>query len=65
MTAGTFLVGAFDRAAQLWDRMDATVEVGLTDNQFVKNMVSILAEERLALCIYQAGALVGGAFAVS
>ena len=46
IAAGTFLVGAFDMAAQLWDREDASIEIGLNSDNFVKNMVTILAEER-------------------
>lgn len=65
LTAGTFLVGAFDMAAQLWDREDASIEVGLNSDNFVKNMVTILCEERLALTIYRTTALVGGSFTVS
>lgn len=61
MTAGQFLVGAFDMAAQLWDREDASIEVGLNNDDFTKNMVTILCEERLALTIYRSAALVGGA----
>lgn len=63
ITAGTFLVGAFDMAAQLWDRQDATVEMSLEDStNFQKNMVTIRCEERLAVTIYRATALVGGSF---
>jgi HK97 family phage major capsid protein len=63
ITSGTFLVGAFDMAAQLWDRQDAVVEMSLEDStNFQKNMVTIRCEERLALTIYRALALVGGAF---
>lgn len=65
MTAGTFLVGAFDMACQLWDREDASIEVGLNSDNFVKNMVTILCEERLALTIYRAAGLVGGSFTVA
>jgi len=65
LTAGVFLVGAFDQACQLWDREDATIEVGLNSDNFVKNMVTILAEERLALTIYRATGLVGGTFTVT
>ena len=65
LTAGTFLVGAFDMACQLWDREDASVEIGLNSDNFVKNMVTILAEERLALTIYRTAGLVGGSFSVA
>lgn len=61
MTVDKFLVGAFDLAAQLFDRQDATVEVSTEDqDNFVKNKVTIRAEERLALAIYRPEALVYG-----
>lgn len=66
ITAGTFLVGAFDMAAQLWDRQDAIVEMSLEDStNFQKNMVTIRCEERLAVTIYRAAALVGGSLTAS
>lgn len=46
------LVGDFAMGAQLLDRMDLTVQVGLVDDQFIRNMRTILAEERIALPIY-------------
>ncbi|MFS0736941.1 phage major capsid protein [Sphingomonas sp. 1P06PA] len=55
------LVGAFNLAAQIFDRQDATVEVSTEDqDNFVKNKVTIRAEERLALAIYRTTALVYG-----
>lgn len=58
---GTFLVGAFDMAAQIWDRQQSAIEVSNSNGtDFVKNMVTILAEERLALAVYRPLALVGG-----
>jgi HK97 family phage major capsid protein len=66
ITSGTFLVGAFDMAAQLWDRQDAIVEMSLEDStNFQKNMVTIRCEERLAVTIYRAAALVGGSLTAS
>lgn len=61
ITAGTFLVGAFRLGAMVWDREQATVEVS-TEHQdfFVKNMVAIRAEERLALTVYRPAAFVSG-----
>lgn len=46
------IVGDWTMGAQLLDRMDLTVQVGLIDRQFVENMRTILAEERIALPIY-------------
>ena len=64
--AGTFTVGAFGLASQVWDRMDATVEVSNQDrDNFVKNMLTILCEERLALAHYRPAAIVTGDIAVS
>lgn len=61
MTVDKFLVGAFDLAAQIFDRQDATVEVSTEDqDNFVKNKVTIRAEERLALAIYRPEAIVYG-----
>lgn len=55
------LVGAFNLAAQIFDRQDATVEVSTEDSDnFVKNKVTIRAEERLALAIYRPQAIVYG-----
>lgn len=46
--------------------MDATVEVSNQDrDNFVKNMLTILCEERLALAHYRPAAIVTGDIAVS
>ncbi|WP_110951368.1 phage major capsid protein [Pseudomonas bohemica] len=61
---GTFTVGGFDLASQIWDRMDATIEVSNQDrDNFVKNMLTILCEERLAVTHYRPTAIIKGAFA--
>lgn len=61
--AGTFTVGGFDMASQVWDRMDATVEVSREDrDNFVKNMLTILCEERLAMAHYRPTAIIKGTF---
>lgn len=46
------IVGDWQMGAQLLDRMDLTIQVGLVNDQFVRNMRTILAEERIALPIY-------------
>ncbi|WP_373962493.1 phage major capsid protein [Kosakonia sacchari] len=63
---GSFTVGGFDMASQVWDRMDATIEVSREDrDNFVKNMLTILCEERLALAHYRPKALIKGSFTAS
>ena len=62
MTVDKFMTGAFRMAAQLFDRWDARVEVGYVNDDFTKNLVTILAEERLALAVYRPEALVYGDF---
>lgn len=46
------VVGDFALGAQLLDKMQLTVQVGLVNDQFIKNMRTILAEERIAFPIY-------------
>lgn len=55
-----FLTGAFRLGAQLFDRWDARVEVGYVNDDFTKNLVTILAEERLALAVYRPEAFIYG-----
>lgn len=63
MTPGEFMVGAFAQAAQVFDREQANVEVSTEDrDNFVKNMVTIRAEERLALVVSRPEAFVHGPF---
>jgi HK97 family phage major capsid protein len=60
---GTFLVGAFAQGAQIFDRQQATLEMSRHDGtNFTKNMITVLAEERLALAVYRAQAFVSGSF---
>lgn len=61
MTAGTFLTGAFDLAAAIYDREDVSIRVSDQHQDFfTKNLVAILCEERLALALYRAAAIVKG-----
>ncbi|WP_233141373.1 phage major capsid protein [Haematobacter missouriensis] len=57
---GKFLTGAFKMGAQLFDRWDARIEVGYVNDDFTRNLVTILAEERLALAVYRPEAFVYG-----
>lgn len=58
-----FLTGAFAPAAQIFDRQGATVTISTEDrDNFIRNLVTILAEERLTLAIYRPEALIRGEF---
>ncbi|MBD3818396.1 MAG: phage major capsid protein [Brevundimonas diminuta] len=57
-----FLTGAFKLGAQVFDRWDARVETGYVDKDFILNLVTILAEERLALAVYRPEAFIYGDF---
>ncbi|WP_236170437.1 phage major capsid protein [Pseudomonas parakoreensis] len=60
---GEFLVGAMNIAAQIFDREEAAVEVSTEDgDNFRTNMVTIRAEERLALAVYREESFVHGEF---
>lgn len=62
MGINKFLVGDFRRAATLYDRWNARVEVGYVDDDFTRNLITVLAEERLAQAIKQPLALTYGEF---
>jgi HK97 family phage major capsid protein len=63
MTVDAFMVGAGQRGAQIFDRETATVELSTEDSDnFRRNLVTILAEERLAFVIKHANAFVKGTF---
>ncbi len=61
MTTDKFLVGAFGMGAEVFDREDAAVLVSTEDgDNFTKNLVTIRAEERLALAVYRTEAFIKG-----
>jgi len=59
----SFLVGSFARAAQIFDRMGTEVLISSEDrDNFVKNMLTVRAEKRLALAVKVPEALIFGDF---
>lgn len=66
MTVDGFMTGAFNLGAQIFDREDANVEISTEDSDnFRKNLVTIRAEERVALAVYRPEAFVKGTFATA
>lgn len=62
ITVDKFLTGAFKLGAQIFDQWSSRIEVGFQNDDFVKNKVTILAEERLALAVYRPESFVYGDF---
>lgn len=61
ITQGDFLVGAFRTGATYWQRESVNVAVSTEDrDNFVRNMVTILAELRGAVTVYKPRAFVTG-----
>jgi len=59
-TAGKFLMGDTN-GCMVFDRQQASVEISTSNGtDFVKNMVTVLAEERLALAIFRTEAFITG-----
>ncbi|MCA1800160.1 MAG: phage major capsid protein [Actinobacteria bacterium] len=61
ITQGTFLLGDFQRGSAIHDRENATLR--LSDSHadfFTKNLLALLAEERIAQSIYRPNAFVEG-----
>lgn len=59
MTVDTALVGAFRTASQIFDREEANVVIATqNEDDFVKNMITIRGEERLASAVYRPEAFI-------
>ena len=53
MTSGTAIVGDFTQGCTLFDREQGAVRVGTIDDQFIRNMQTILAELRAAFVVHR------------
>jgi len=62
MTYRKFLTGAFKLGATIYDQWDSRVEAGYENDDFTKNMVTLLAEERLALAVKRPESFIYGDF---
>ena len=60
MTVDTFLSGAFNMAAQLFDREQTRIEVGYENDDLTKGLVTIVGDERVCLAIYRPEAFITG-----
>jgi HK97 family phage major capsid protein len=61
MAVSHFLTGAFRLGAQIFDRLSIEVLISTEDqDNFVRNLLTIRAEERLALCCYRPAAFIYG-----
>lgn len=62
LAAGQWVMGNFRRGAQIFDRQEAVVEATNTDqDDFIRNRVTIRAEKRLALVVFDVNAFVKNA----
>lgn len=66
LPVGKFLVGNFANAATIYDRMTPVVLLSTEDrDNFIRNMVTILCEERIALAVRRPEALIYGDYAAA
>lgn len=63
MEQDSFLVGQFAVGAEIFEREETTVEISTEDrDNFIRNLVTVRAEERIILATYQPEAFVVGDF---
>jgi HK97 family phage major capsid protein len=67
MSSGLFLVGSGNQAAvEIKDRMEMQIEISNSHQDFfIKNLLAIRAEKRLAIITKRAGSLILGTFNTS
>jgi hypothetical protein len=61
MVANDYLVGAFPGNAALFDRESVNVEMAFqNEDDFIRNLITIRAEERVAFAVFQPKAFAKG-----
>ncbi|MBS9781470.1 MAG: phage major capsid protein [Gammaproteobacteria bacterium] len=61
IASGKFLTGAFSLGAQIFDRWEMSTGIATqNEDDFIKNMITILVEERLGLAVYRPEAFIYG-----
>jgi len=62
LAAGKIIMGSLNRSAMVYNRSGAVVEMGFVNDDFTKNLVTIRAEERLALACERPAGIRYGSF---
>ena len=63
-TPAKYLMADFALGAAILDRQELVVDIDRTQDDFIKNLLTIRVERRLALAILDAGAIGGGSWAI-
>ena len=61
-TPAKYLMADFSLGAAILDRQELVVDIDRTQDDFIKNLLTIRVERRLALAILDAGAIAGGSW---
>ena len=66
MSAGNFLTGDFQGSATLYDRWQARTEISTEDSDnFRRNLITLLCEERIGLAVKRPTAFIKGTFSTA
>lgn len=60
---GDFLVADFVNSAVIWDREEASLQLGYVNDQFIKNAITLLVERRLQMSVTRPAGIIYGQFA--
>jgi len=62
---GQFVVADFLNSAVLWDREEASLQLGYVSDQFIKNAITLLVERRLQMSVTRPAGIIVGQFAAA